>query len=204
MDSYLLKPEGTVMTTYSHLLHSPDQREGNVIKYVWIWISNSADSAQQTVAVYTASVSHWGIIDLSSFCLVEKVMLSPQVTPFQKPFCSYSAKAETFPPGQRQEVFRCSWCLLCPCWQADRLPRNSGDISFCPTHLACPTPSFHCAAVLHFQQLPWFKIAPLWHLKVPRSWQAGWYRDHRVAPKPPKWGVLQSFQKVHEIVVLIK
>lgn len=123
---------------------------------------------QQTVAgLYTASVSHWGVIDLSSFCLVQKVLLSPQVSPFQKPFCSHSTKAEMSPLGQgSQEALGCSWCLLCSCQQADGLPWNWGDWSFCPTHLACPTPSFYGTAVLHLQQPPWFKIAPPGHSDI--------------------------------------
>lgn len=133
---------------------------------MWIWILNSAGcSAQQTAAgLHMPSMSRWGIIDLPSFCLVQKVLLSPHIAPFPKPFCSHSAKAETSPLGQgSQEALGCSWCLLCPCQQADRLPWNWGDTSFCPTHLACPTPSFHDAAVLHLQQLIWFKITPPGH-----------------------------------------
>lgn len=87
------------------------------------------------------------------------------------------------------------------------LPWSQGDRLLCPTGLACPTPSFHSTAVLHLQQLPWFKIAPLGHSdisKVPKHWQAGWCRDHRAVPKPPEQRVFQPFQKIHEIVVLIK
>lgn len=63
-----------------------------------------------------ASVSHWGIINLSSFYPVQKVLLSPQVTPFQKPFWSHNTKAEMCPLGQvSQGAFECSWSLLRPC-----------------------------------------------------------------------------------------
>lgn len=148
------------------------------------------------------TMSHWGIINLPSFCLLQKVLLSFKVTPFQKVSCSHSAKAKTSPFGwSAQEAFGCCWCLLCPCQQAGDSPETK--VTDCSALQAWQAPHL----LQHLQQLPWFKIAPLSRSdisKVPKHWQAGWSRHHRTVTKPPKQRILQPFQKVHEIVALIK
>lgn len=145
------------------------------------------------------TMSHWGIINLLSFCLLQKVLLSFEVTPFQKVSCSHRAKAKMSP-----FVWSAQECLGASCAHVNRQvtplkPRWQIALPYRP---GMPHTSFP-----HLQQLPWFKTAPLGHSdisKVPKHWQAGWSRDHRTVTKLPKQRILQPFQKVHEIVALIK
>lgn len=149
-----------------------------------------------------ASTSHWGIIDLSFFLYFRKSCF---------PLKSHPSKRSPAPTVQRQKC-PLSGAVLRKCSGAPGASWAHVNRQVTPLKLRWQIALPHRLGMPHtffphLQQFPWFKIAPLGHSdisKVPKRWQAGWSRDHRAIPKPPKQRVFQSFQKVHEIVVLIK
>ncbi|NWS03458.1 SH3R3 ligase, partial [Motacilla alba] len=74
-------------------LQAASPQLSNCLRYSAQQPGSQPRSAMQ-MGIYMASMSHWGIIDFSSFSLLQKVLLSSQVTPFQKGSCSHSAKAK--------------------------------------------------------------------------------------------------------------
>lgn len=161
---------------YDHLISPPTQSRPKGRKYNQILENLSLEQwrllcSTNSAGLYMVSMSHWGIIHLSSFCLLQTVLLSSQVTPLQKVSCCHSAKAKMSPFGwSAQEVFGCSWCSLCPCQQAGDSPETK--VTDCSAHRPGTPHTFFP----HLQQFPWFKTAPLGHSdisKVPKHWQEG-------------------------------